>query len=414
MGKRALDIAIVGYGTAGQAAAIYLERHGHRVRVFERSAVLGPVGAGILLQPTGLSVLADLGLLERALACGAPVHRLVGTNPVGRAVMDMRYRDLDASWFGLGMQRGALFELLKSGFLHFDDVEAGAEIVGVDGDGRSLRDAGGGRHGPFDLIVAADGAASALRRALMPQARDRPYPWGAVWCLCADPTRRFDGELRQRYRHARRMCGVLPVGILPGEGVEAHRVSFFWSLRGDALARWPERDLDAWKTELRAYWPQAAGLIEDKHSPMQFARASYRDVVMPRPYHGRVVFLGDAAHAMSPQLGQGANMALLDAQALAMALQREADIDAALAAYARERRAHVPIYQCISRWLTPLFQSDHDFVARLRDAFFGPLGRAPFLRGEMLKVLAGVKCGAFGRLRPVLREAVDEVVRDTL
>src|SRR5438445_4200700 len=81
MGMGALDIAIVGYGTAGQAAAIYLERHGHRVQVFERSAVLGPLGAGILVQPTGLSVLADLGLLGRALACGAPVHRLAGTNP---------------------------------------------------------------------------------------------------------------------------------------------------------------------------------------------------------------------------------------------------------------------------------------------------------------------------------------------
>jgi len=412
MGIGALDIAIVGYGTAGQAAAIYLERQGHRLQVFERSAALGPVGAGILLQPTGLSVLADLGLLGHALACGAPVHRLVGTNAAGRRVMDMRYSDLAPDWFGLGMQRGALFELLKSGFVHFNDVISGAEIVGVDDNGRGLRDAGGGRHGPFDLIIAADGAASALRKALMPQVRDRLYPWGAVWCLCADPARRFDGELRQRYRLARRMCGVLPVGILPDEGVEAHRVSFFWSLRGDALARWPEQDLDAWKTDLRAYWPEIAELVEDKHSPMQFARASYRDVVMRRPYRDRVVFLGDAAHAMSPQLGQGANMALLDAQALAMALQREADIDAALATYTRARRAHVPIYQFISRWLTPLFQSDHDLVARGRDAFFGPLGRAPILRGEMLKVLAGVKCGAFGRLRPVLREAIDEVVRE--
>lgn len=406
MDGRHLEIAVVGYGTAGQAAALYLTRLGHRVRVFERSNVLGPVGAGVLLQPTGLSVLADLGLLDRALACGAPVHRLLGTNLAGRSVMDMRYRDLDPDWFGLGMQRGALFELLKSGFTIDEDIVTGAEMAGVSSDGRSLLDARGGRHGPFDLIVAADGAASALRKALMPNVRDRIYPWGAVWCLCADPARRFDGRLAQRYDLARRMCGVLPVGRLPGEDAQAHRVSFFWSLRGDALARWPEQGLDAWKAELRAYWPEAADLLDDKDSPAQFARAAYHDVVMREPYCGRVVFLGDAAHAMSPQLGQGANMALLDAQALGIAVAQEKDVDAALMTYARERRAHVPIYQFISRWLTPLFQSDHDTVARLRDAFFGPLGRAPLLRGEMLKVLAGVKRGMFGRLQPALPESV--------
>lgn len=413
MSVQELNIAIVGYGTAGQAAAIYLARSGHRVRVFERSPAPGPAGAGILLQPTGLSVLADLGLLDRALACGAPVHRFVGTNANGRSVMDMRYRDLDADWFGLGMQRGALFELLKSAFVHGGEITAGVEIVGTSADGRSLRDAHGDEHGPFDLIVAADGAASALRKEGMPQARDRLYPWGAVWCLCADPERRFDGQLHQRYELARRMCGVLPVGRLPGEDTAAHRVSFFWSLRGDILANWSAAGFDAWKAEVRAYWPEAADLLADKRSHIEFARANYRDVVMRRPYRGRVVFLGDAAHAMSPQLGQGANMALLDAQALAAALAGEKTVEGGLAAYTRERRRHVPIYQFISRWLTPLFQSDHDFVARLRDAFFGPLGRAPILRGEMLKVLAGVKCGAFGRLRPAAGGLSEESVRSS-
>ena len=401
-----LDIAIVGYGTAGQAAAIYLTYLGHRVCVFERSGRLGPIGAGILLQPTGLSVLADLGLLDQALACGALVHRLHGTNLAGRSVMDMRYRNLDPDYFGLGMQRGALFELLKSGFIHSAQIVTDCEIVGLGADGCSLRDVRNNAHGPFDLIVAADGAASALRTALAPRGRDQPYPWGALWCLCADPERRFDGQLSQRYDLAQRMCGVLPVGRLPGEGDEGHRVSFFWSLKADAMGLWQSRELDDWKTEVRKYWPEAAQLLEPIRDHAQFARAQYRDVVLKRRYQGRVVWLGDAAHAMSPQLGQGANMALLDAQALAVALACEANIDAALAAFARERRRHVPIYQFISRWLTPLFQSNRDFIARARDLWFGPLGRVPVLRGEMLKVLAGVKRGWFGRWPPPSGEAV--------
>ncbi|HZX90119.1 MAG TPA: NAD(P)-binding protein, partial [Rudaea sp.] len=68
MAKTPLNIAVVGYGTAGQAAAILLSRDGHRVEVFEQAEQPGPVGAGFLLQPVGLHVLWEMGLLDQALA----------------------------------------------------------------------------------------------------------------------------------------------------------------------------------------------------------------------------------------------------------------------------------------------------------------------------------------------------------
>ena len=396
--RSALDIGIVGYGTAGQAAALFLSRAGHRLRVFERAPALGPVGAGLLLQPTGLAVLAELDLLERALACGARVDRLVGDNLAGRRVMDMRYAQIDPQWFGLGLQRGALFELLKLAYAGADDITSGCEIAEIDADAGTLRDADGRRHGRFDLLVIADGAASKLRAGSGSVRRDRAYPWGALWCLCADMGHRFDGELQQRYDRARRMAGVLPVGHLPGETAREDRVSFFWSLPQAAMQAWSTRDVAAWKNEVHAYWPQAAALLEHVQRPEQLARASYRDAVLREPWRGRAVWIGDAAHAMSPQLGQGANLALMDALVLARALERAADVRAALPAYARERRRHVYIYQFISRWLTPLFQSEHDWAAWWRDLAFGPLGRMPGARGEMLKVLSGIKRGWFGAL----------------
>ena len=85
-----MKIAIVGYGTAGQAAAIFLARDGHDVEVFEQSPELKPVGAGFLLQPTGLSVMSKLGLREAAIARGARIERLHGVNAAERVVMDMR------------------------------------------------------------------------------------------------------------------------------------------------------------------------------------------------------------------------------------------------------------------------------------------------------------------------------------
>ncbi len=94
-------VAIVGYGTGGQAAALALARHGHSVEVFERVPDPGPVGAGFLLQPTGLQALWRLGLLDEACALGAPVARLHGETPEGRAVMDMHYADLDVRLSGV-------------------------------------------------------------------------------------------------------------------------------------------------------------------------------------------------------------------------------------------------------------------------------------------------------------------------
>src|SRR5213076_1219212 len=105
-------IAVVGAGTAGAAAAILLARAGHAVALFERVAVPGPVGAGITLQPTGQAVLARLGLLDAIAARATRVDGLVCRRPDGRAVVDLRYADVDPGLFGYGLHRGVLFEAL--------------------------------------------------------------------------------------------------------------------------------------------------------------------------------------------------------------------------------------------------------------------------------------------------------------
>lgn len=177
-------IAIVGYGSAGQASAVLLGRDGHDVTVFERVPDPGPVGAGFLLQPSGLQVLWRMGLLDPVLRHGARIDRLFGDTPCGRAVMDMRYAGLQPRLYGVGLQRGALFSILDAAWPdRTRALRAGCEIVAVDAARGVLRDAQGGEHGPFDLVVVADGAASRLRGAVAAPRIDRPYPWGALWCL---------------------------------------------------------------------------------------------------------------------------------------------------------------------------------------------------------------------------------------
>src|SRR5690606_27398044 len=136
--------------------------------------------------------------------------------------------------------------------------------------------------------------------------------------------------------------------------------------------------------------------------------ASYRDAVVTRWHRGHAVLVGDAAHAMSPQLGQGVNMAMMDAWALAMALRRHGAVPEALSAHQRERRRHVSIYQLWSRWLTPMFQSELDMVARLRNLALLPAGRLPLGGRHMLRVLSGTQQGLFGAI------ALDEAFVEAL
>lgn len=394
--KTRLRVAVVGYGTGGQATALMLALDGHAVEVFERVPVPGPVGAGFLLQPVGLRVLHELGLLDAALAHGVPITRLYGETVQGRPVMDVRYAELDARYFGLGMQRGTLFQLLDTAWRDGRVIHCGRAIVDVDPGTGVLTDASGRTCGGFDLVVIADGAGSGLRGRVASARLDRAYPWGAQWCLVDQDDWTPDGQLQQRYLGARRMVGMLPVGTRPDDPVP--RLSFFWSLSPAELER-PDAEASRWRSEVAAVWPRAAGRLKDTPIPQALAVARYRDTVHRGWYRGLTVLLGDAAHAMSPQLGQGVNMALLDALALRDHLRAASSVAQALAGYQRERRGHVGIYHFWSRWLTPLFQSERNFAAAARDALFHPLSRMPVARGQMLRVLTGTRRGWFGKVR---------------
>ncbi len=180
-------------------------------------------GAGFLLQPSGLQVLWQMGLLEQILAHGALVRRLYGDVGDGRAVMEMRYHDLDRRLFGLGVQRGALFLLLRQAW-QAPVLHVGTRIVAVDAEGGRLRSQDGRWHAGFDLVVAADGAASCLRAQAGPPRLDRPYPWGALWSPGAagrlGACRRVAAALSRRAQDDRPVAG----GHAPGRSAAAHEL----------------------------------------------------------------------------------------------------------------------------------------------------------------------------------------------
>ncbi len=189
-----MRIAIIGCGVGGMSAAIALARDGHEINLFDRFDAPAAVGAGLLLQPSGLEALAALGLRDEIEGGGARVTSLVGKTPSGRGVLDLSYERWAPNCHGLGVHRATLFNTL------FDATKAagvpvhcGVEIVRIDTPHRPvLIDAEQNSYGPFDLAIVANGAASGLRDALLPKARAPLYPWGAIWTIRPDETGAWD------------------------------------------------------------------------------------------------------------------------------------------------------------------------------------------------------------------------------
>lgn len=387
-----MRIGVVGCGVAGMTAAIALARLGHDVQILERFAEPRPLGAGLLLQPTGLAALESLGLAEAVRAQGAAVDALDGRTPKGRAVVSLRYKDAH----GLGIHRAALFETLYAAVLAerveiITDFES-EEVLDVGGAPR-VRAADGAVEGPYDLLLIADGAASSLRRRVLPKARAPVYPWGAFWTIRPDPDGRWDGALRQIYDGCRVMVGVLPVGRVPGAAdPDGRHVAVFWSEKAAGLPSVRAEGAAALIARIERRWPEAATLFTDVEDMDDIYDAVYRDVRSFPWIAGRAVLIGDAAHGTSPQLGQGANLAVIDALTLAHLLgdaQRSVDIDETLKAYRAARRAHVGYYQFMSRALTPVFQSDSRILGALRDALMGVMSAAPGTGHLMNATLTG-------------------------
>jgi 2-polyprenyl-6-methoxyphenol hydroxylase-like FAD-dependent oxidoreductase len=185
------------------------------------------------------------------------------------------------------------------------------------------------------------------------------------------------------------MVGVLPVGSA-SDGHPA-MATFFWSIRDDED---PLADRERWVAEVRTVWPECVQLVRNAEP----VRARYRHHTHARPVEPGLVRIGDAWHATSPQLGQGANMALIDALSLATALRMRPDAADAIAAHFACRRLHVAFYQALSVVLTPFYQSDSRLLPVLRDHLVAPLLRR---RGIIHSMIAAMVCG--GVLDPIGR-----------
>lgn len=379
-----MRIAVIGCGAAGAAAGVFLKRAGHAVTVFEQAPESRAVGAGFLMQPTGMDVLRELGIYDEVVSHASRVSRLHVLEKDGRDLMELRYGEIGKGFFGAGLHRPVVMAALI-GLLEKEGVEIrwGARVE----DARKLADGWEVEGEKFDLLIVADGARSAMRRALLGEGYDRGYGWGAHWFIGKNNGVFPSADLHQIVDGTRKLAGFLPTGRETGGTEEL--LSLFWSVRVADDAEIRRQPLRKWKDEILALCPRAEDLLDQIDDWEQVLTARYGDVRMGKWHRDRLVFLGDAGHAMSPQLGQGVNLALADASCLAACLA-ELPLEKALPEYSRRRGPSLRYYQFATRWLTPVFQSDHEWIAPFRHGGFRVSQRIPFVRKMMTRSMAGM------------------------
>ena len=391
-----MRIAIIGAGMGGLAAASLLADDGHDITLFDQFDTPKPVGSGLVIQPVGQQVLAEIGALDRAGALGNPVTHMIGIEAnTGGRVLDVKYDLRDPNAYGLAIHRAALFDALWQAMQTRSNIslQTASQITSVRQDDECVEvfTSTNNIHGPFDLVVDAAGVGSPLSPI-----KSKSLSYGAIWGTVDWPTTDIPvHQLSQRYVAASRMIGVMPSGQMPDSPTP--KAALFWSLPVNSYESWKTAGLAAWKSEAIALWPELVPFVDQITDPDQMTMARYSHGTLNRPYNNRLVHIGDAAHRASPQLGQGANMALLDASALAKALKART-LKQALPAYARARRLHTNIYQAMSWGFTPMYQSDSTLLPLIRDKLLFPISQTPPVQHMLTSIVCGNMIRPTGRL----------------
>jgi len=329
---------VVGGGIVGLVTARALALRGTRVVLLERKpAITDEGGIGIGMQSNAMNALGEIGLAQACVDNGVPVDKISVFAPNGSCLMSRpTERYCNSPWPGFtGISRSALHSILVDGARDSGvELIVGAEVVSVrqDGDGATavLAD---GRLYSADLLVCADGIHSRVRAAVFPD-RAKPVPLGeGVW----------RGLIEGLQLHDVSMMFGGPVGTIGYTPLQGDTYLYVVDKDSNAPAR-DEPEVAACLVERIGDVPGFPALLLPhlSHRPGDVTYRPLASVWLPAPWYvGRIVIIGDAAHAGPPTLAQGAAMGIEDGVVLAQCLEQASSLSASLDAFMQRRYERV-------------------------------------------------------------------------
>jgi 2-polyprenyl-6-methoxyphenol hydroxylase-like FAD-dependent oxidoreductase len=347
-----MRVVVVGGGIAGLSTAIALRKTGNQVVVLEQAPRIDPLGAGITLFANAMRALERLGVGEAVAARGAAATHSAILTSDGRELTRVPSDLLEGT---IALHRADLqAELAAAG----GEVRLGVEVTAVEqGEDGVIARSTDGTEERGDLLVGADGLSSVVRRAIadVPIRYADYTAWRGVSSVPIEP-----GRLTESWGVGERV-GLVDIG----------RGRTYWFATKNA----PEGEPDepgGRKAEIRrriSGWHEPiAAVVEETREDAILRNDVYYLEPLPRWSDGRVVLIGDAAHATTPGVGQGAAQAIEDAVVLADRLAGSDDLSAALGEYEALRRPRADAVLKISRRADKAAQLASPLGCRLRNA----------------------------------------------
>jgi 2-polyprenyl-6-methoxyphenol hydroxylase-like FAD-dependent oxidoreductase len=351
-------IVIAGAGIGGLATALALQRRGFHPVVCERAPELREIGAGLLLSPNGVRALEFLGLKEAATSLSHVIREWRILDRRGRCLQRMKpcHGDLPA----LSLHRADLQQLLLA-MLPRDCLRLGAEVSRFQPGATCVEVLlTSGETIKADALIGADGLRSSVR-ALRFGPRPPTYSGYVGWRGVSPRTpEAYTGDhLSESWAEGKRF-GISSMGN--------GRCYWYATVNRPVDGNSASESRHAELLRLFGHWHAPIASLMEATPAENILRNEIYDRSPQHPWSdGRVTLLGDAAHPMTPNLGQGACFALEDACVIARCIEEAGNFPDAFRRYERLRRSRADLVQRCSRWMGKLIQIENPAATALRD-----------------------------------------------